>query len=125
MLITKELLVSWSACSDGLNWFVEKYPEGVELLPLLDVLRAEKQTNYKQWFLSRLTQFLWIYSINGKGRANLRGANLSGANLSEADLREADLYGADLSGANLRGARASANPAPERYKLEDGRLWEI
>ena len=60
---------------------------------------------------------MWIESIDGGERADLRGAdlrgaNLRGANLSVADLREANLSVADLRGANLsvadlRGAALS------------------
>lgn len=50
---------------------------------------------------------MWLNSIDGGVRANLRGADLSYADLRGADLRGANLSYANLIGANLRGANIS------------------
>jgi len=135
MIITRETLENFNACSNLIGEFEQDHPNGLDISPLWGT-DEEAQAFWSVVFASEWKrQISWCIGVglipariranlsradlseaNLRGanlyRANLigadlRGANLYRANLSEADLSEADLRGADLRGANLYRANLS------------------
>lgn len=101
-MITIETLKGLRACDEGIAWFAERYPVGLDLaIWTRDEQIAALRAGGGQWLM-------WGVNHDLLPWWSLYGANLRGANLSGADLRGADLRLADLSGANLYGARANA-----------------
>ena len=43
--ITKDRVKSWAACSDGYRWFLGKFPEGAEFVPVYRALIADKRND--------------------------------------------------------------------------------
>ena len=52
--ITKDRVKSWAACSDGYRWFLGKFPEGAEFVPVYRALIAEKRGDDADWLVGKL-----------------------------------------------------------------------
>ncbi len=95
--VTREELLKYEACEEGITAFDSLYPNGLDLEWTLETQVAIVK--------SELRKYLgWAADHRLIPTANLNGANLNGADLSRAGLSRADLSGANLSGANLNGA---------------------
>ena len=65
MYITYELLKEKGACSDGLNWFKQNFPEGCELNEET-IARVEKcDTSFVWWFYNNIQQDKRLYKLCG------------------------------------------------------------
>ena len=53
MKIDKDVLKNWSACSDGFNWFVAKFPQGAEYAEVQKALRDEKRYDDSSWLTNK------------------------------------------------------------------------
>ena len=54
LLITKERLKAWNACSDGYKWFLERYPQGASYQVLYAALREDKRHDDERWLTERV-----------------------------------------------------------------------
>ena len=52
--ITKDRVKSWAACSDGYRWFLGKFPEGAEFVPVYRALIADKRGDDADWLVGKL-----------------------------------------------------------------------
>ena len=69
MYITYELLKEKGACSDGLNWFKQNFPEGCELNEET-IARVEKcDTSFVWWFYNNIQQDKRLYKLCGVNRS--------------------------------------------------------
>ena len=99
MYITYELLEEKGACSNGLNWFKQNFPEGCELNEET-VARVKKcDTSFVWWFYNNIQQDKRLYKLcgvnwsNGVNRSNgVNGSN--GVNWSFGILNS---YGVDCA----------------------------
>ena len=82
MYITYELLEEKGACSNGLNWFKQNFPEGCELNEET-VARVKKcDTSFVWWFYNNIQQDKRLYKLCGVNGSN--GVNWSnGVNMSD------------------------------------------
>ena len=65
MYITYELLKEKGACSDGLNWFKQNFPEGCELNEET-IARVKKcDTGFVWWFYNNIQQDKRLYNLCG------------------------------------------------------------
>ena len=82
MYITYELLKEKGACSNGLNWFKQNFPEGCELNEET-VARVKKcDTSFVWWFYNNIQQDKRLYKLCGVNTSN--GVNRSfGVNMSD------------------------------------------
>ncbi|MET3122630.1 putative metal-binding protein [Oxalobacteraceae bacterium GrIS 2.11] len=60
MKITKELLKEWGACSTGLKWFLQKFPQGGDVHEVGQALRDDKRYDDGTW----LTVHVFQHFIN-------------------------------------------------------------
>ena len=75
MYITYELLKEKGACSNGLNWFKQNFPEGCELNEET-VARVKKcDTSFVWWFYNNIQQDKRLYKLCGVNRSF--GVNMS------------------------------------------------
>lgn len=75
MYITYELLKEKGACSNGLNWFKQNFPEGCELNEET-VARVKKcDTSFVWWFYNNIQQDKRLYKLCGVNRSD--GVNMS------------------------------------------------
>ena len=75
MYITYELLKEKGACSHGLNWFKQNFPEGCELNEET-VARVKKcDTSFVWWFYNNIQQDKRLYKLCGVNRSD--GVNIS------------------------------------------------
>ena len=75
MYITYELLKEKGACSNGLNWFKQNFPEGCELNEET-VARVKKcDTSFVWWFYNNIQQDKRLYKLCGVNRSS--GVNMS------------------------------------------------
>ena len=75
MYITYELLKEKGACSNGLNWFKQNFPEGCELNEET-VARVKKcDTSFVWWFYNNIKQDKRLYKLCGVNWSN--GVNWS------------------------------------------------
>ena len=75
MYITYELLEEKDACSNGLNWFKQNFPEGCELNEET-VARVKKcDTSFVWWFYNNIQQDKRLYKLCGVNRSD--GVNIS------------------------------------------------
>ena len=75
MYITYELLKEKGACSNGLNWFKQNFPEGCELNEET-VARVKKcDTSFVWWFYNNIQQDKRLYKLCGVNRSD--GVNIS------------------------------------------------
>ena len=93
MYITYELLKEKGACSNGLNWFKQNFPEGCELNEET-VARVKKcDTSFVWWFYNNIQQDKRLYKLCGVNRSD--GVNGSfGVNRSFGILNS---YGVDCA----------------------------
>ena len=99
MYITYELLKEKGACSNGLNWFKQNFPEGCELNEET-VARVKKcDTSFVWWFYNNIQQDKRLYKLCGVNRSD--GVNISsgvnrsfGVNMSFGILNS---YGVDCA----------------------------
>ena len=76
MYITYELLKEKGACSHGLNWFKQNFPEGCELNEET-VARVKKcDTSFVWWFYDNIQQDKRLYKLCGVNTSS--GVNWSG-----------------------------------------------
>ena len=69
MYITYELLKEKGACSNGLNWFKQNFPEGCELNEET-VARVKKcDTSFVWWFYNNIQQDKRLYKLCGVNRS--------------------------------------------------------
>ena len=54
LLITKDRLKAWGACSDGYKWFLERYPQGASYQVLYAALREDKRHDDERWLTERV-----------------------------------------------------------------------
>ena len=82
MYITYELLEEKGACSNGLNWFKQNFPEGCELNEET-VARVKKcDTSFVWWFYNNIQQDKRLYKLCGVNWSD--GVNWSnGVNMSD------------------------------------------
>ena len=52
--ITKDRVKSWAACSDGYRWFLGKFPEGAEFVPVYRALISDKRGGDADWLVGKL-----------------------------------------------------------------------
>ena len=52
--ITKDRVKSWAACSDGYRWFLGKFPEGAEFVPVYRALITDKRGDDADWLVGKL-----------------------------------------------------------------------
>ena len=52
--ITKDRVKSWAACSDGYRWFIGKFPEGAEFVPVYRALTTDKRGDDADWLVGKL-----------------------------------------------------------------------
>jgi hypothetical protein len=52
--ITKDRVKSWAACSGGYRWFLGKFPEGTEFVPVYRALIADKRVDDANWLVGKL-----------------------------------------------------------------------
>ena len=70
MYITYELLKEKGACSHGLNWFKQNFPEGCELNEET-VARVKKcDTSFVWWFYDNIQQDKRLYKLCGVNESN-------------------------------------------------------
>ena len=93
MYITYELLEEKGACSNGLNWFKQNFPEGCELNEET-VARVKKcDTSFVWWFYDNIQQDKRLYKLCGVNESD--GVNWSsGVNRSFGILNS---YGVDCA----------------------------
>lgn len=93
MYITYELLKEKGACSNGLNWFKQNFPEGCELNEET-VARVKKcDTSFVWWFYNNIQQDKRLYKLCGVNRSDgVNGSN--GVNRSFGILNS---YGVDCA----------------------------
>jgi len=53
MFITKENLIEKGACSSGMQWFEQNFPEGGEYQEVLNKLAEQNEIGFAQWGLSQ------------------------------------------------------------------------
>ena len=57
--ITKEKLRDWSACTDGYQWFLKKFPQGAAYTEVSAALRADKRYADDTWLASNAFRSLF------------------------------------------------------------------
>lgn len=92
MYITYELLKEKGACSHGLNWFKQNFPEGCELNEET-VARVKKcDTSFVWWFYDNIQQDKRLYKLCGvNGSDGVNGS--SGVNWSNGVNRSSGVNG--------------------------------
>ena len=52
MIITADDLLSWNACDEGRQWFIDHFPAGEgDYQIILDALAADDQPGYAHWLM--------------------------------------------------------------------------
>ena len=94
MYITYELLEEKGACSNGLNWFKQNFPEGCELNEET-VARVKKcDTSFVWWFYNNIQQDKRLYKLCGVNMSD--GVNWSnGVNMSDGVNRSNGVNGSN------------------------------
>lgn len=97
MKITYELLQEKGACTDGLNWFKDNFPEGCELCEETIAKIEDAPTDFVWWFYNNVQQDKRLYKLCGVNRSD--GVNGSdGVNWSDGVNRSYGIlnsYGVD------------------------------
>ena len=75
MKITYELLQEKGACTDGLNWFKDNFPEGCDLCEETIAKIEDAPTDFVWWFYNNVQQDKRLYKLCGVNRSN--GVNWS------------------------------------------------
>lgn len=99
MYITYELLKEKGACSHGLNWFKQNFPEGCELNEET-VARVKKcDTSFVWWFYDNIQQDKRLYKlcgVNGSDGVN-RSNGVNGSNGVNWSFGILNSYGVDCA----------------------------
>ena len=94
MYITYELLKEKGACSNGLNWFKQNFPEGCELNEET-VARVKKcDTSFVWWFYDNIQQDKRLYKLCGVNGSD-GVSRSSGVNWSNGVNRSFGVNGSD------------------------------
>ena len=104
--ITKDRVKSWAACSDGYRWFLGKFPEGAEFVPVYRALIAEKRGDDADWLVGKLFDELDT-TTRVKQTAIIAGADAVAIAAQVAAGAEAATTG-DWANAATLGGRANA-----------------
>ena len=106
LMVTKERVKGWSACTDGYRWFLEKFPQGGEFAEVYAALQADKRYDDSGWLLDHVFGELdtgkkvqQTVKISGADREKIAAAEKAGA--------EAATTG-DWANAATTGYRANA-----------------
>ncbi|EID8599942.1 hypothetical protein LCI59_004358, partial [Salmonella enterica] len=54
LLITKEQLKKWHACTEGYRWFLDKFPQGGTYTDVHDALIADEHYDDARWLVDRM-----------------------------------------------------------------------
>ena len=54
MQITKQKLADWSACRDGVRWFLEKFPQGAHFREVHEAMRVDRRYSDADWLIERV-----------------------------------------------------------------------
>ena len=54
MKLDKDLLKSWSPCTDGFQWFLKNFPQGGDIAEINTALRAERRYDDSNWLTNRV-----------------------------------------------------------------------
>ncbi|EJX1217827.1 hypothetical protein ODG39_003215, partial [Salmonella enterica] len=54
LLITKEQLKKWHACTEGYRWFLDKFPQGGVYTNVRDALTADGRYDDARWLVDRM-----------------------------------------------------------------------
>ena len=104
--ITKDRVKSWAACSDGYRWFLGKFPEGAEFVPVYRALIADKRGDDADWLVGKLFDELDT-TTRVKQTAIIAGADAAAIAAQVAAGAEAATTG-DWANAATTGYRANA-----------------
>ena len=129
LILTKEKLAEWDACSPGYKEFVEAYPNGldVEWTQSTQVRLLRTCPVFRKYlfgwavpggFIPSFGMRYAIFTGTILTRAILAGADLTYSFLDETDLSRADLCRATLTGATLTRATLT------RTDLREARLFK-
>ncbi|MFA9288129.1 hypothetical protein ACCQ08_25390, partial [Comamonas sp. SY3] len=55
LAITKDRVKGWSACADGYRWFLDKFPEGGQFVPVYRALRADGRAGDADWLIGKIS----------------------------------------------------------------------
>ena len=110
--ITKDRVKSWAACSDGYRWFLGKFPEGAEFVPVYRALIAEKRGDDADWLVGKLFDELDT-TTRAKQTAIIAGADAAAIAAQVAAGAEATTTG---EGANAATTGNWANAATTGYR---------
>ena len=104
--ITKDRVKSWAACSDGYRWFLGKFPDGAEFVPVYRALIADKRGDDADWLVGKLFDELDT-TTRVKQTAIIAGADAAAIAEQVAAGAEAATTG-DRANAATTGDRANA-----------------
>ena len=110
--ITKDRVKSWAACSDGYRWFLGKFPEGAEFVPVYRALIADKRGDDADWLVGKLFDELDT-TTRVKQTAIIAGADAVAIAAQVAAGVEAATTG---EGANAATTGEGANAATTGYR---------
>ena len=99
MYITYELLKEKGACSNGLNWFKQNFPEGCELNEET-VARVKKcDTSFVWWFYNNIQQDKRLYKLCGVNTSSgvNRSSGVSGSGGVNGSFGILNSYGVDCA----------------------------
>ena len=99
MYITYELLKEKGACSHGLNWFKQNFPEGCELNEET-VARVKKcDTSFVWWFYNNIQQDKRLYKLCGVNTSSgvNRSSGVSGSGGVNGSFGILNSYGVDCA----------------------------
>ena len=54
MQITKQKLADWSACRDGVRWFLKKFPQGAHFREVHEAMRVDRRYSDADWLIERV-----------------------------------------------------------------------
>ncbi len=60
-LITRELLIEWNACAQGIQRFCELFPDGADLKTAIEVLVNDGHNDWGVWLFKKCSK--WTQSI--------------------------------------------------------------
>ncbi len=132
MLITKQVLDRFGACSNAVREFENQYPKGLDISGLWGERGARDETWQRllgdEFLCKQIGWAIGVGLIPARITGNLRFADLSFADLSGADLHGANLSFADLSDEQRKYAKGAGaiidevvvNPLPEEAGDERG-----
>ena len=119
--ITKDRVKSWAACSDGYRWFLGKFPEGAEFVPVYRALIADKRGDDAGWLVGKLFDELDT-TTRVKQTAIIAGADAVAIAAQVAAGAEAATTG-DWANAATTGYRANAATTGNRANAATTGDW--